>query len=314
LNESSSPGYRNKEPMTLLIIGPNGQLGWELCRQAPQRGYNFVPAGRPDFDITRPDEVRAKVYDSGASMVVNAAAYTAVDDAEDNEEPAFRVNRDGPAFLAGACTECGIPLIHVSTDYVFDGLKQGPYLETDPIHALSVYGKSKAAGEDEIRQRLDHHIILRTAWLYGLHGRNFVKTMLRLGMEKEEIRVVADQIGCPTPAAELASCILHIADHIRAAGTIRWGTYHCCGTGRTTWHGFAEEIFRIARPLADLKVKRLIPITTQEFVCKAIRPRNSVLDCSALLENFGFSTRPWQERLQDHVPSLMYNRGRTSYY
>lgn len=293
--------------MSMLIIGANGQLGWELCRQAPQRGYEVIPADRPDLDITRQEQVRAEVYDSGASLVVNAAAYTAVDHAEDDQETAFQVNRDGPAYMADACAERGIPLIHVSTDYVFDGLKPGPYFETDPVRPLSVYGKSKAAGENEIRQRLDRHIILRTAWLYGLHGGNFVKTMLRLGMEREEIRVVADQFGCPTSAAELASCILEISNRISTAQEISWGTYHCCGKGPTTWHGFAEEIFRIARPLADLKVERVTAVTTEEFPSKAPRPRNSVLDCSAVLRNFGFSTRPWQETLREHIPSLLQN-------
>ncbi len=294
----------NTDPMTLLIIGSDGQLGRELCRQAPQRGYGVTAADLPGFDITLQEQVRGKVYDSAASMVVNASAYTAVDDAEDHKETAFRVNRDGPAYLAGACAERGIPLIHVSTDYVFDGLKQGPYSETDPTAPLSVYGKSKAAGEDEVRQRLHSHIILRTAWLYGLHGGNFVKTMLRLGMEREEIRVVADQVGCPTSAAELASCILHIANRI-TIDRVEWGTYHCCGTGRTTWYGFAEEIFRIAASKAELKVERLIPITTEEFPCKAPRPRNSVLDCSSLLQNFGFATRPWRETLKEHVPFML---------
>jgi len=303
--ETGLPGNRKDLPMTLLIMGANGQLGFELCRQAPRRGYEVIPADRPDLDITRQEQVRAEVYDSGASMVVNAAAYTAVDDAEEDQETAFHVNRDGPAYLADACADRGIPLIHVSTDYVFYGLKTGPYFETDPARPLSVYGKSKAAGEDEIRQRLDRHIILRTAWLYGLHGGNFVKTMLRLGMEREEIRVVADQFGSPTSAAELASCIVEISNRIRTTQEIRGGTYHCCGKGRITWHGFAEEIFRIARSLADLKVERVTAVTTGEFPCKAPRPRNSVLDCSAVLRYFGFSTSRWQETLREHIPSML---------
>ncbi len=287
--------------LTLLITGPGGQLGREICLRAAETGHRVIPAGRPGFDITDQDLVTEVIRESGASIVVNTAAYTAVDKAEDEPEKAFRVNRDGPAFLASACSRFDIPLIHISTDYVFDGTKDGPYAETDPVNPGNLYGMSKASGEAEVRDRLDRHIILRTSWLYGTHGHNFVKTMLGLGLEREEIKVVSDRFGCPTWAGELASKILKLT---RTALTLKephWGTYHCCGSGSTSWHGFAEEIFRLARPFIQLKVKRVSPISSGDFPAGAARPRNSVMDCSAIDRDFGLSMKPWRETLASAI-------------
>ena len=192
---------------------------------------------------------------------------------------------------------CGIPLFHISTDYVFDGLKKGPYLESDPVSPVSVYGKSKAAGEVEVRNRLRNHIIFRTSWLYGVHGQNFVKTMLHLGREQTVLRVVADQYGCPTYAADLAEAILAIAVKYREGQQIAWGTYHYCGSGVTNWHGFAEKIFKLARQHDSLNVRTVEPITTAEYPTPAKRPVNSVLDCSLIAKRFDITTRPWPERL-----------------
>jgi dTDP-4-dehydrorhamnose reductase len=292
------------ERMNLLVTGSNGQLGRQLCHQASGEGWSVMPAQRPEFDITDVNLVQKAVQRSNASIVVNAAAYTAVDKAEDDPETAFRVNRDGPAFLAGCCRDLDVPLIHISTDYVFDGTKSDFYVETDPVNPVNIYGKSKAAGETEIRRLHEHHIILRTSWLYGIEGGNFVKTMLRLGMEKEDVRVVSDQFGCPTSAAELSSCILAIAGHILAAEPTPWGTYHCCGKGRTSWYGFAREIFQCAEKHLDLRIQRLIPVTTQEFPTRARRPANSVLDCSAVGNHFGFIPSPWRDPLPGFIALL----------
>ena len=242
---------------------------------------------------------------SGASLVINAAAYTAVDKAESEEDIAYAVNKDGPAYLASACKEAGIPLIHVSTDYVFDGSKKGPYLESDPVSPLGVYGRSKAAGEEEIRSRLQKHIILRTAWLYGIHGSNFVKTMLRLGKERQSLRVVSDQYGCPTYASDLAEAILAISENHLEGRKIVWGTYHFCGGGFTTWHAFAEEIFRIACRYQSFNVKEIVPIGTSEYPTAAKRPHNSVLDCSLLRKNFGIIPHPWEESLAVMIEKLL---------
>jgi dTDP-4-dehydrorhamnose reductase len=283
--------------MRILLTGANGQVGWEVSNRGGQEGLEVLALNRSNLDITDPDSVRKQVSLSGASLVVNAAGYTAVDQAESEPKIAFAVNRDGPAYLASACAQAGIPLIHISTDYVFDGQKRTSYLETDPVSPLSVYGKSKAAGEMEVREHLREHLILRTGWLYGMHGHNFVKTMLRLGREREVVQVVDDQYGSPTYAAELAETILKIAARFFNDGQVQWGTYHYCGKGVTTWHGFAEEIFRLASEYESLKVKRVEPISTAEYPTPAQRPVNSTLDCSRVEETFGTHPQPWAESL-----------------
>ena len=290
--------------MKLLIIGSNGQLGWELCQRGKPHGFNIIPLDIPEFDITDPAAIKKVVNQPGVSLVINAAAYTAVDKAESEPKKAFAINCDGPADLAASCNEAGIPLVHISTDYVFDGTREEPYLETDPLSPLGVYGKSKAEGETIVRSLLTDHIIIRTAWLYGIHGNNFVKTMLSLGKEKETLRVVADQYGCPTSAADLAEAILTIAEQIKERPDIPWGTYHYCGKGKTTWHGFAEKIFELAKQYNLFSIKKVIPVTTAEYPTPAKRPLNSVMDCSMLTKNFGILPAPWQESLERMLRQL----------
>ena len=283
--------------MKILIIGSNGQVGWELCKRGKSHGFDIIPADIPEFDITDFVAVKAIANQPGVSLVINASAYTAVDKAESEPETAFAINCDGPAYLASSCAEAKIPLVHISTDYVFDGTREQPYLETDSISPLGIYGKSKAQGEIRVRSLLKEHIIIRTAWLYGIHGNNFVKTMLGLGKEKETLRVVADQYGCPTCAADLAEAILTIAEQIKKRHNIPWGTYHYCSKGKTTWHGFAEKIFELARQYDSFLIKKVIPVTTAEYPTPARRPLNSVMDCSMLTKNFGISPAQWQESL-----------------
>jgi dTDP-4-dehydrorhamnose reductase len=292
--------------MRILLTGANGQVGWELSNRGGQRAFEVLALNRSDLDITDPVSVSREVNRSGVSLVVNAAGYTAVDEAESEPELAFAANRDGPACLASACEKVGIPLVHISTDYVFDGQKQGAYLETDPVSPLSVYGKSKAAGEVEVRKRLREHLILRTGWVYGVHGHNFVKTMLRLGREREVIQVVDDQYGCPTYAADLAETILRIAAKLLEGRQVHWGTYHYCGKGVTSWHGFAEEIFRLASGYASLKVKRVEPISTSEYPTPAQRPTSSILDCSVLENTFNIYPQPWAESLA-HMLEVLFS-------
>jgi dTDP-4-dehydrorhamnose reductase len=283
--------------MRILLTGANGQVGWELSSRSGQQGFEVLALGRSDLDITDQVSVRRQVNRSGVSLVVNAAGYTAVDQAESEPELAFAVNRDGPAYLASACEKVGIPLVHISTDYVFDGQKQESYLVSDPVSPMGVYGKSKAAGEGAVREHLPEHVILRTSWIYGIRGDNFVKTMLRLGREREVVHVVADQYGCPTYAADLAEAILRIAAHVLEGRQVHWGTYHYCGQGVTSWHGFAEAIFNLARKYIPLKVKKTEAVTTAAYPTAAKRPANSVLDCSLFRSHFGFAPKPWNESL-----------------
>jgi len=290
---------KKEENMKLLVIGENGQLGWEVCRKGKNQGIDISGLDLPDFDVTEPSAVKKAVHQTGVSLVINASAYTAVDKAESEPELAFAVNRDGPAYLAASCAEIGIPLIHISTDYVFDGNKKGLYLETESVSPLGIYGKSKAAGETEVRNHLKEHIIIRTAWLYGIHGNNFAKTMLRLGKEKEVVHVVTDQYGCPTYAADLAEAILTIVTQISEQRDVTWGTYHYCGKGVTSWQGFAQAIFDLAKQYDSLMVKKVVPITMAEYPTPAKRPANSGMDCSLITKNFGISLRPWQESLAD---------------
>jgi dTDP-4-dehydrorhamnose reductase len=292
----------------ILVTGADGQLGSELLRRASRHDVTATGLTRAELDITDAQAVQRQVLQSGAKVIVNAAAYTAVDKAESERERAYAVNRDGVAHLAAACAAADIPLIHVSTDYVFDGTKTTPYGEDDPVHPVSVYGASKEAGEQALRSTLARHIILRTAWVYSPFGNNFVKTMLRLARERDSLKVVADQHGCPTAAGDIADAILQIVRRIGTGEDIPWGTYHYCGLGSTTWHGFAEAIVQLASPALGRSVP-VIPITTAEYPTPARRPANSELDCTRLRERFDIQPRPWRESLVEVVTELLEAQG-----
>ncbi|MCG6916376.1 MAG: dTDP-4-dehydrorhamnose reductase [Deltaproteobacteria bacterium] len=283
--------------MRIMVTGAHGQVGWELSKRGKRKGFDILGLDRATLDITDQSVVKRRVEKSEAVLVVNGAAYTAVDQAESEPELAFAANRDGPANLASACAEAGIPLIHLSTDFVFDGEKKGPYLESDQVSPLNVYGKSKAAGETAVRERLAEHIILRTSWVYSERGGNFVKSMIRLGRERDVIRVVADQYGCPTYAADLADTILIIAVQIQDNREIAWGTYHYCGKGVASWHGLALETLSLAKQYTSLKVKTIEAIGTADYPTPAKRPLNSVLDCSLMEKTFDIHQKPWQQSL-----------------
>ena len=244
----------------LLLTGAGGQLGREILEAGAQPGSNLtiVPLTRSDLDITEPEALRHALTRQNPDILVNAAAYTNVDRAESEPGLAFAVNRDGAENLAAACSQANVPLIHVSTDYVFDGRGTRPYREEDPVSPLNAYGRSKAEGEDRIRARHPEHVILRTSWLYATHGRNFLTTMLRLGRERESLSVVNDQSGCPTWAGDLAGAILHIAAALFRTPS-PWGTYHCSNRGETTWYGFAESIFELAPQDQGLRVQEIHP-------------------------------------------------------
>jgi len=273
--------------MKILVTGINGQVGWEVVRKGVQSGYKIIGLNREALDITNANAVSRIIEKNSPDVVINCAAYTQVDKAEVEKEKCWQVNQNGPAFLAASCSSQNIPLIHLSTDYVFDGDSQKPYTESSPISPLGEYGRSKAAGEEEVRLRLERHLIIRTSWVYGLHGRNFVKTILQLGQEKDELKVVADQIGCPTFAGDLASGLLAVCKQIQPGNMICWGTYHCCGSTSVTWYQFALHILELARKYHVVKVKRILPITSEEYPAAVRRPNYSVMNCEKIHNAFG---------------------------
>jgi len=287
----------------ILVTGGSGQLASELLALAPDR---VSRVGRPDFDFDRPDAIAACFRAANPWLVVNAAAYTAVDAAETDEAAAVRANRDGPAALAALCAEAGVPLIHISTDYVYDGTKAAPYVETDPIAPRSVYGASKAAGEAAVRASGARAIILRTAWVYAATGRNFVRTMLNLAKTRDELKVVADQHGNPTSAADLARAILVIASRIQDEG---WrddyaGVFHAAGTGETTWHGLAMAVFTESLRHGGRMPRTVAAIPTAEYPTPATRPANSRLDCGRLEAVFGVRLPFWRDSLARTIDQM----------
>ncbi|MEM8598870.1 MAG: dTDP-4-dehydrorhamnose reductase [Bacteroidota bacterium] len=289
--------------MRVLIPGANGQVGRELVACAARHGVEPIPLTRTDLDLTDAEAVRSVVAAHRPDAVINAAAYTAVDRAETEHDLAFAVNRDGPAALASACAELGIPLVHFSTDYVFDGTKQEPYLEGDPATPLGVYGQSKWAGEEAVREEHDRCLILRVSWVFSQHGGNFVKTMLRLGREREALRVVADQHGGPTPAGAIAEAA-YAALTQALARDADWGTYHFCGAPFTTWHGFAEAIFAEARAHEPLAVQTVEAIPASAYPTPAARPANSRMDMARIARTFGIAPADWRSALADVVAAV----------
>jgi dTDP-4-dehydrorhamnose reductase len=279
----------------ILVIGETGQLARSLAEADP----SLTLWGRDRADLTDPQAVEDAVAASGARLVVNAAAYTAVDQAESEPELAHAVNAEGAGALARGAARAGAGVVHVSTDYVFDGTKLGEYREDDPVAPLGAYGESKLAGEIAVMQAAPRALILRTAWVYSPFGRNFVKTMLRLA-DRERLTVVADQHGKPTSALDIAEAILAIAPRLVDAppGDPAWSVFHYAGRGTTHWAGFAEAVFAGARARGMIEAApEVAHITTAEYPTPAKRPANSALDCSKFEAEFGVQTIPWQDAL-----------------
>ena len=290
--------------MRVLITGASGQVGYELLNLAPA-GFDVTGMSSAELDITDAAQVATTVDRLQPQLIINAAAYTAVDKAESDAERAWAVNRDGVAHLALAAERLGIPVLHISTDYVFAGDAQAPYRENDPTGPTGVYGASKLGGEVILATSCSRHLVLRTSWVFGSHGHNFVKTMLRLGDEREELRVVADQRGCPTSAASIASALWQLACRYRAQGSLPWGIYHFSGTPATSWDEFAVEIFRQAVELGLLRrAPQVQPITTAEYPTPARRPSWSVLDGEKLHAMCGISSSDWKSDLHRVLLSL----------
>lgn len=237
--------------------------------------------------------------------MINAAAYTAVNKAEEEQDITYAINRDGTANLAAVSKEKNIPLLHISTDYVFDGTKSEAYSENDAVSPLGIYGISKWQGEETIRQTLPEHIILRVAWVFGAQGNNFVKTMLRLAKDRDELSVVEDQFGRPSPAKDIAKTLIILAEQYQKEKTLEWGTYHYCGDEKVSWCGFAKEIFKQAKEKGliekDIKVNA---ISTAEYQDPTIRPANSILDCEKIKNTFGIEMPSWKESLNQVLTEL----------
>lgn len=289
--------------MRLAVTGKNGQVVSALQALA-SADLEIVALGRPELDLAQPETVLQALSDAKPDVVVSAAAYTAVDKAESEPELAFAVNRDGAGAVAQAAKELGVPIIHLSTDYVFDGTKATAYVETDAIGPMSVYGLSKLEGENTVAENTPNHAILRTAWVYSEYGNNFVKTMLRLGESRDEINVVADQFGCPTSANDIASAIVEIARQLSADSSSRLrGVFHLSGTGETNWANFAKQIFAFS---AENGGKPMVvnDIVTAQYPTPAKRPANSRLDCSKLEEVFGIRLPAWQTSTRAVVTAL----------
>ena len=290
--------------MNVVITGANGQLGRELVRQVKSADFDMQPFDRQHLDITDENRIKQVLAGRSPAVVINAAAYTNVDRAEDEPDRADAVNTDGAAYLARYCAAYRHALIHISTDYVFDGTSDRPYRESDPISPLGIYGQSKAKGEAAVRSALPQHIIVRTSWLYSVYGHNFVKTILKLAATKKTLKVVADQLGSPTCAADLAAATLTIARKIGTAEKLTWGTYHYCGAGITSWHGLAEKIIELAAPFTALQTRQVDAISTAEWPTRAPRPSYSALDCNRLKLQMGIDTQPWQQSLQDTIERI----------
>jgi dTDP-4-dehydrorhamnose reductase len=299
----------DSEKRSVIVIGSSGMLGWEVVDSLKSAGLKVVALDFPLVDIAKRESVlfaMSRVNSPG--LLINCAAYTAVDKAESEQEAAFAANRDGPANLAEVCEKLGVPLIHISTDYVFNGKADHPYREEDAADPLGVYGRSKWEGEKAVRSRLGRHIIVRTSWLYGSRGLNFVKTMLRLGKEREELKVVSDQYGCPTWAFDLAGCLVKIAERaLSGQDDVPWGAYHFCGEGVTTWYSFASAILEEARQRESSRIARVSPVPSSSYPTIAARPKYSALDCGKIRESFGIAQPPWEwslARLMDELYKL----------
>ncbi len=292
--------------LSILVTGRDGQVGRELVRSLAELG-NVTATGREDLDLTSDDSIRSVVRELRPQLIVNAAAYTAVDRAESEPDLARRINAEAVATLAAAAEEVGAAVIHYSTDYVFDGAKAMPYVEDDATHPLSVYGQTKLAGEQALAAARIPYLVLRTSWVYGAEGKNFLLTILRLAAEKPELRIVDDQRGAPTWSRDIAVATASIVDRWQKSGfaDAKSGVYHMTAAGRTSWYGFAAEAIRLRSQSAQgVEFARLSPISSAEYPTPAERPKNSQLDCGKLERAFDCRLPDWKTSLATFVGML----------
>jgi len=290
----------------ILIMGAGGQVGHQLAIATTP--CEVIALTRSQLDITQQATVLDTVKSHQPDIIINAAAYTAVDKAEQESDLAFAINRDGVKYLALAAKEARIPLLHVSTDFVFDGEKEDAYTEDDPTAPLGVYSQSKADGEAVLREILPEHINLRTSWVFSSHGSNFVRTMLRLGSERDELNIVDDQWGCPTSARSIAQILLLIAHRHLEGESIAWGTYHYANHPKINWYRYAQTIFEMVSGINATPSPKLNPIPTSAYPTPVRRPLNSVLDCRKIEAAFGIVRPDWHDELREILVSMVNNR------
>ncbi|MET1253593.1 dTDP-4-dehydrorhamnose reductase [Aliikangiella maris] len=284
--------------MRILLTGCNGQVGF-LLKKKLEGKCELLALTRESLDITDEPKINLTVAEFKPQVIINAAAYTAVDKAESEKELAFEINATGPKLLAKAASSVNASIIHISTDYVFEGNKSGTYSETDHVNPQGVYGESKLAGEIAVRENCEKHIILRTAWVFGEHGNNFVKTMLRLGQERESLGIVGDQFGGPTYAGDIADAIVEIIYQIEDKRFDSWGSYHYSGYPYASWYEFAEQIFVKAKGKGLLEsIPKLNKIQTEDYPTPAARPKNSKLECSKVKLQLGIEPSDWLKALE----------------
>ena len=284
-------------PQKILLFGKVGQVGWELRRTLAPLGQ-LVCVDFPEVDLTKPDSIRGWIRDTAPDLIINAAAYTAVDKAETETALATAINAEAPGIMAEEARQRGALLVHYSTDYVFDGTKTTPYVEEDAPNPLGAYGRTKLAGDTAIRQVGGRHLIFRLCWVYGTRGSNFLLTMQRLAREREQLRVVHDQIGCPTGSRLIAETTALALQQVRTSGdTDRFtGTYHLCCAGQTSWHGFASAI--IAKlPAAERKCREIAAVPSTDYPTATKRPAYSVMSCGKLHRTFGLTLPDWRDNL-----------------
>jgi dTDP-4-dehydrorhamnose reductase len=283
----------------VLITGGNGQLASALCHHPMAQAFHLMPCSRVEMDIANITSVTHAITIFNPDIIINTAAYTAVDKAEQDREQALRVNHLGAQHLAITCKERQIPLIHISTDYVFDGTHTTPYREDDATHPANFYGKSKCLGEETVRERCEQHIILRVSGVFSEYKNNFLKTILHLAQKRKELRIVADQITCPTYAGDIAHTLFTIVQN-----KPQWGTYHYCNTEPVSWYQFGVAIIEAARKHQSLLVEDTKAITTAAYPTAAKRPAYSVLDCGKIEKELGIIRPSWKNALASIVPLL----------
>lgn len=294
------------QPRRYLVTGREGQVVQSLIeRSAGRSDLTLTAVGRPELDLSRPEMLAAVLDDVKPDLIISAAAYTAVDQAETDEVMAMAVNAEGPGELARLAALRAIPIVHLSTDYVFDGSKDGPYVEADPVSPLGAYGRTKLEGERRVQQMTDNFVILRTAWVYSPYGKNFAKTMLRVAQARDSLTVVDDQVGNPTSALDIADAILAVADNLLTRSVpAQRGIFHMTGTGEASWADFAREIFAVSSANGGSSAE-VVSIPTTAYPTPAKRPANSRLDCARLEHTHGVRLPDWRQSTRDIIERLV---------